>query len=49
MVLEPTDISAPAALVVGIGLALASFIAAAVLYLLVERPVMDARSRYVAG
>jgi len=48
-VLKPTQISAPAALVVGIGLAVASFAAAGVLYLVVERPVMDARSRYVPG
>jgi peptidoglycan/LPS O-acetylase OafA/YrhL len=44
---EPTRISAPAALVVGVGLTLVCFVAAGVLHLLVERPAMNARARYV--
>jgi len=48
-VLKPTAVSPPLALVAGLGLAVLCFGVAAVIYLLVERPAMNARARFVSA
>jgi peptidoglycan/LPS O-acetylase OafA/YrhL len=48
-VLTPTQVDAATALAVGVGLAVLCFAVAALLYLFVERPAMNARERYVAA
>jgi peptidoglycan/LPS O-acetylase OafA/YrhL len=47
-VLKPMAVSPPVALVAGLGLAALCFGVAAVIYLLVERPAMNARARFMA-
>jgi len=47
-VLKPMAVSPPVALVAGLGLAVLCFLVAAVIYLLVERPAMNARARLVS-
>jgi peptidoglycan/LPS O-acetylase OafA/YrhL len=48
-VVTPTRIAPAAALIAGLAIALVCFGAAAVLYLVVERPAMNARSRFMTG